>query len=86
MCAVSPLLRELVAALAEEGDGYPSEERAALQLAAAYQLARAERLPVLLPTPVDDRLRAVAALLHADPGTRARCASSARRWAPANAR
>lgn len=64
---VTPLLHELVAALSEPGPGYTEAQTATLQQAAADQLARAERLSLQLPTPVDDRLRAVAALLHADP-------------------
>ncbi|MEY9877282.1 AraC-like DNA-binding protein [Streptacidiphilus sp. MAP12-33] len=64
---VTPLLHELVAALAEPGPGYTDAQRATLQQAAADQLARAERLSLHLPAPVDDRLRAVAALLHRDP-------------------
>ncbi|WP_236653375.1 helix-turn-helix transcriptional regulator [Streptacidiphilus melanogenes] len=65
--AVTPLLHELVAALAEPDSGYGDAERATLEQAAVDQLARAERLTLHLPAPVDDRLRAVAALLHRDP-------------------
>ncbi|WP_051944422.1 AraC family transcriptional regulator [Streptacidiphilus rugosus] len=64
---VAPLLRELVAALAEPDPGCTEAELATLQQAAADRLARAERLSLHLPAPVDDRLRAVAALLHRDP-------------------
>ncbi|WP_084700951.1 AraC family transcriptional regulator [Streptacidiphilus anmyonensis] len=65
---VTPLLHELVAALAEPPEtGYSDAEQATLRQAATDQLARAERLTLHLPAPVDDRLRAVAALLHRDP-------------------
>ncbi|WP_236656136.1 AraC family transcriptional regulator [Streptacidiphilus jiangxiensis] len=64
---VTPLLHELVAALAEPDLGSTEAQLATLRQAAADQLGHAERLSTHLPAPVDDRLRAVAALLHRDP-------------------
>ncbi|SEG31442.1 transcriptional regulator, AraC family [Actinacidiphila yanglinensis] len=69
--AVSPLLRELIVALTEEpGPGrppYTPVQRGDLERVALDQLRRVDALPLHLPAPADDRLRAVAALLQADP-------------------
>ncbi|WP_435128325.1 AraC family transcriptional regulator [Actinacidiphila sp. bgisy144] len=69
--AVPPLLREVVVALTEPPGGahppYTPAQRADLERVALVQLRRVEALPLHLPAPADDRLRAVAALLRADP-------------------
>lgn len=66
--AVSPLLREVIVALTSDGDPpYTGPQRANLERVALDQLRRTGQLPVRLPALGDDRLRAVAALLRADP-------------------
>ncbi|MGC0311823.1 helix-turn-helix domain-containing protein [Kitasatospora acidiphila] len=65
--AVSPLLRELIAALT--GPDAPTGRPArTLEQAALDQLRQAPELPLGLPQPRDPRLRDLAALLTADPG------------------
>jgi AraC-like DNA-binding protein len=66
--AVSPLLREVIVALTS-GDGtpYTGRQRATMEQVALDQLHRSGQLPVRLPALADDRLRAIAALLRADP-------------------
>ena len=66
--AVSPLLREVIVALTS-GDGtpYTARQRTTMEQVALDQLRRAGQLPVRLPALADDRLRAIAALLRADP-------------------
>ena len=68
MLEVTPLLREVIVALTS-GDGtpYTARQRASLEQVALDQLRRVDQLPVGLPTLADDRLRAIAALLRADP-------------------
>ena len=65
---VSPLLREVIVALTS-GDGtpYTARQRATMEQVALDQLRRVGQLPVGLPTLADDRLRAIVALLRADP-------------------
>jgi AraC-like DNA-binding protein len=65
--AVSPLLREVIVALTDGGGSYGPRQRADLERVALDQLRRVDALPVHLPAPEDDRLRAAAALLHGDP-------------------
>jgi AraC-like DNA-binding protein len=66
--AVSPLLREIVLALTTDADPpYTARQRASLERVALDQLRRVGQLPVRLPTLADDRLRAIAALLRANP-------------------
>ena len=66
--AVSPLLREVIVALTSGGGTpYTGRQRAALEQVALDQLRRVSQLPVRLPALADDRLRAIAALLRADP-------------------
>jgi len=65
---VSPLLREVIVALtAGDGPPYTARQRATMEQVALDQLRRVDQLPVRLPALADDRLRAVAALLRADP-------------------
>ena len=65
---VSPLLREILVALTS-GDGtpYTTRQRATMEQVALDQLRRVDQLPVGLPTLADDRLRAIVAVLRADP-------------------
>ncbi|WP_031470813.1 AraC family transcriptional regulator [Sciscionella sediminilitoris] len=64
---VSPLLREAVLALT--GNKPPCPEKEALLRALIGMELRPARVPALhLPEPGDDRLRALAAILHAAPG------------------
>jgi AraC-like DNA-binding protein len=77
--AVTPLLREVIIALTDDtadggsGDGsggsrvYTPRQRRTLERVALDQLRRVDLLPLHLPAPADDRLRAIAALLQADP-------------------
>ena len=66
--AVSPLLREIVLVLtADANPPYTGAQRADLERVALDQLRRVGQLPVRLPALADDRLRAIAALLRADP-------------------
>ena len=64
---VSPLLREVIITLTSDGAPYTARQRATLEQVALDQLRRVDQLPVRLPALADDRLRAVAALLRADP-------------------
>ncbi|WP_433891645.1 AraC family transcriptional regulator [Streptomyces sp. CA-111067] len=67
--AVGPLLREVIVSLTDEV-AHPvrtARQCRALERVALDELRRVDALPLVLPTPADDRLRAVAALLHADP-------------------
>ncbi|WP_067474808.1 AraC family transcriptional regulator [Actinomadura hibisca] len=63
--AVPPLLREVVISLT--GDDLPAAHRRNLERVALDQLQRTDELPVHLPLPADDRLRAIAAAFAADP-------------------
>ncbi|WP_371480482.1 helix-turn-helix transcriptional regulator [Kitasatospora sp. NBC_00315] len=67
--AVTPLLREVIVALTDEGPGpaLTPQQCRNLEAVALDQLRRVDALPLHLPAPADDRLRALAALLHADP-------------------
>jgi AraC-like DNA-binding protein len=65
--AVSPLLREVMVALAGDDTPYTARQRATMEQVALDQLRRVDQLPVRLPALADDRLRAVAALLRANP-------------------
>ncbi|MBR7837038.1 helix-turn-helix transcriptional regulator [Actinospica durhamensis] len=75
--ATDPLLREVIVALSEaqdpDGVGRPqadeldATQRHHLELVALDRLRLVEELAFSLPAPQDDRLRAVAALLTADP-------------------
>jgi AraC-like DNA-binding protein len=78
--AADPLLREVIKALSEDQDhdgllaGTPDDpapldprQRHNLEQVALDRLRRVRELPLALPTPQDDRLRAVAALLAEDP-------------------
>jgi AraC-like DNA-binding protein len=64
---VSPLLREIIVALTSDGTPYTARQRATMEQVALDQLRRVGQLPVRLPALTDDRLRAIAALLRADP-------------------
>jgi AraC-like DNA-binding protein len=65
---VSPLLREVIVALtSSDGPPYTARQRATMEQVALDQLRRSGQLPVRLPSLADDRLRAIAALLRADP-------------------
>ena len=68
MVAVSPLLREIIVALTS-GDGppYTARQRESLERVALDQLRRVGQLPVRLPALDDDRLRAIVAVLRANP-------------------
>ncbi|MBW8485928.1 AraC family transcriptional regulator [Actinomadura parmotrematis] len=66
--AVSPLLREVIVALtAGPGEALADGPRRNLLRVALDQLREVRELPLHLPLPADDRLRAVAAALAADP-------------------
>jgi AraC-like DNA-binding protein len=66
--AVSPLLREVIVALtSDDGPPYTARQRENLERVALDQLRRVGQLPVRLPALGDDRLRAIAALLRANP-------------------
>jgi transcriptional regulator GlxA family with amidase domain len=66
--AVSPLLREIIVALTgDDGPPYTAAARANMERVALDQLRRVEQLPARLPALADDRLRAIATLLRADP-------------------
>jgi AraC-like DNA-binding protein len=66
--AVSPLLREVIVALTSDDEPpYTARQRESLERVALDQLRRVEQLPVRLPALDDDRLRAVAAFLRANP-------------------
>jgi AraC-like DNA-binding protein len=65
---VSPLLREVIVALTSGGGPpYTARQRATMEQVALDQLRRVDQLPVGLPALADDRLRAIAVLLRADP-------------------
>ena len=65
---VSPLLREIIVALTSAGaEPYTARQRTAMEQVALDQLRRVGQLPVRLPALADDRLRAIAAVLRADP-------------------
>lgn len=64
---VSPLLREIIVALTGDGTPYTARQRTTMEQVALDQLRRVGQLPVRLPALADDRLRAIAALLRADP-------------------
>jgi len=65
---VSPLLRELIVALTgNDGPPYTARQRDSMERVALDQLRRVSQLPVRVPALADDRLRAVAALLRANP-------------------
>ncbi|MFD0898974.1 AraC family transcriptional regulator [Actinomadura sediminis] len=63
--AVSPLLREVVVALTE--DGRDARRRERLRRVALDEIRAVDELPLHLPVPADDRLRAIADALDADP-------------------
>jgi AraC-like DNA-binding protein len=66
--AVSPLLREVIVALtSDDGSPYDARQRENMERVALDQLRRVGQLPVRLPALSDDRLRAVSALLRANP-------------------
>lgn len=66
--AVSPLLREVIIALTDSVAEYDARQRANLEAVALDQLRGVDELPLYLPSAGgDDRVRAVAALLRADP-------------------
>ncbi len=67
--AVPPLLREVIVSLTDDESepGRTERQRRNLEAVALDRLHRVDALPVHLPAPADDRLRALAALLHADP-------------------
>jgi AraC-like DNA-binding protein len=66
--AVSPLLREIIVALtSDDGAPYTARQREDLERVALDQLRRVGQLPVRLPALADDRLRAIAAFLRANP-------------------
>ncbi len=68
--AVSPLLREALLALTDRREVRPgANER--LREVMVDELAAAPENGLYLPEPRDDRMRAVTALMHADPGTTA---------------
>ncbi len=65
--AVSPLLREVIIALTAS-DAPSARRRRNLERVALDQLHEVEELPLHLPVPADDRLRAIAEALADDPG------------------
>jgi AraC-like DNA-binding protein len=65
--AVSPLLREVLLALTAPA-APPGRRSAHLQRVLLDELLPADTPSLLLPEPYDDRLRAVAAILHDEPG------------------
>jgi len=67
--AVSPLLREVIISLTSlDGTGAEADRRRGnLRQVAFDQLQQVDTLPLHLPSPADERLRDIAALLHADP-------------------
>ncbi|QMU71007.1 helix-turn-helix transcriptional regulator [Streptacidiphilus sp. P02-A3a] len=64
--AVSPLLHEVIITLTDD-DHLGAAQRENLERVALDQLRRVEALPLCLPSPRDDRLREIEALLRADP-------------------
>jgi len=67
--AVSGLLRELILALTGTARR-PQPARRRLEQVTLDQLLESPEQPLHLPEPSDDRLRAITALLHADPAAR----------------
>jgi AraC-like DNA-binding protein len=66
--AVTPLLREIIVTLTSDADPpYTRRQRGDLERVALDQLRRVGQLPVRLPALADDRLRAIAEVLRADP-------------------
>jgi AraC-like DNA-binding protein len=66
--AVSPLLREIIVALtSDDGPPYTAAARETMERVALDQLRRVGQLPARLPALADDRLRAIAARLRANP-------------------
>jgi AraC-like DNA-binding protein len=66
--AVSPLLREIIVALTSDDEPpYTAGQREDMERVALDQLRRVGQLPVRLPALADDRLRAIAGFLRADP-------------------
>ncbi|MEV1022307.1 helix-turn-helix transcriptional regulator [Streptomyces sp. NPDC050264] len=65
--SVTPLLREVVAALTDDGGLAPGPRRN-LKAVALDQLERVETLRAHLPTPDDPRLADIARILHGEPG------------------
>jgi AraC-like DNA-binding protein len=65
--AVSPLLREVIVRLSDEVDPPAATPRRNLEKVALDQLREVAALRLCLPTLTDDRLRAVAELIHAEP-------------------
>jgi AraC-like DNA-binding protein len=64
--AAEPLLREVIVTLTDEPD-LPVRQRRNLERVALDRLRTVRELPLCLPAPADDRLRALTQLLHADP-------------------
>ena len=68
LLTVSPLMREVLLALTAPAPALTSAPRADLLRAVLFdELEPADKDPVLLPEPHDDRLHAIAALLHENP-------------------
>ncbi len=70
--AVSPLLREVIISLTDDTaaaapDPDIARRRRTLEQVVLDELREVDALPLLLPAPADDRLCALAGLLHADP-------------------
>ena len=67
--AVSPLLREVIVALTTDDENTAATHASAPTCAASHSTncAASDQLPVRLPRRRDDRLRAIADLLRADP-------------------
>jgi AraC-like DNA-binding protein len=76
--AVSGLLRELILALTGTTPRPEAARRRLLQVT-LDQLLESPEQPLHLPEPPDDRLQAVAALLHAEPGDRSTLAELGQR-------
>jgi AraC-like DNA-binding protein len=76
--AVSGLLRELILALTDHPERAPDARRR-MEDVAIDQLTEAPDQPLRLPEPRDDRLRALTALLQADPAADATLAELGRR-------
>ncbi|MFI1171043.1 helix-turn-helix domain-containing protein [Streptomyces melanogenes] len=74
---VSPLLREVLLALTDRPEFRPGADRRLLTVV-VDELVEAPEPSLHLPEPRDDRLRAVTALLHADPGRTATLAALGR--------
>lgn len=76
--AVSPLLRESLLALNERHEARPGANDR-LREVVIDELAGAPEHDLYLPEPRDDRMRAVTALMHAEPGTTATLGEMGRR-------